>query len=550
MNDNSSASHPLPLPTTSHWYGPSLVWLVPLVAVVVGIVLIVRSAMATGPLVNIDFQSADGMRAGQTEVRFKEVAVGKVEAVTLSEDHKQVRVAVRLNPSAAHLAVEDTQFWVVKPRIDIGGVSGLETLFSGAYIGVDAGASLESRKVFSGLQTPPSFLRGEPGRGFVLRTLDLGSLDVGSPILYRRTRVGRVVGYQLDPDTDELLVRMFIESPFESLVNSQTRFWNASGVDLAVNANGLTLNTQTLGTVLAGGVAFERPGEYQNLPAAPDSMRFTLFANRKEALAPPDGSALKVRMVFDQSVRGLSVGAPIDFMGIDIGTVTGVHPHFDAKRRRYPVEVTAEVFPLRLGALHGGASSSKPDDPVQAHKLIQNLVENGVQAQARTGNLLTGQLYIALDFLQPKPRIPKFDTTAAVPTLPTAPGTLSEIQPQLAQIVDKINKLPLGDIGRNLNRTLVQASGTLGQTQSTLTQLAPEAQRTLTEVQRTLQSAQTSMGNLDRQVLAPQSPLQRGAEQTMQDLQRAAQSLKTLTDLLERHPESLVRGKPADPPLK
>jgi paraquat-inducible protein B len=524
--------------------------LVPLVAVVVGIVLIVRSAMATGPLVNIDFQSADGMRAGQTEVRFKEVAVGKVEAVTLSEDHKQVRVAVRLNPSAAHLAVEDTQFWVVKPRIDIGGVSGLETLFSGAYIGVDAGASLETRKVFSGLQAPPSFLRGEPGRGFVLRTLDLGSLDVGSPILYRRTRVGRVVGYQLDPDTDELLVRMFIESPFESLVNSQTRFWNASGVDLAVNANGLTLNTQTLGTVLAGGVAFERPSEYQNLSAAPDGMRFTLFTNRKEALAPPDGSALKVRMVFDQSVRGLSVGAPIDFMGIDIGAVTGVRPHFDAKRKRYPVEVTAEIFPLRLGTLHGAGSNAKPDDPIQAHQMIQNLVANGVQAQARTGNLLTGQLYIALDFMHPKPRITKSDTTADVPTLPTTPGTLSEIQPQLAQIVDKINKLPLGDIGRNLNRTLVQASGTLGQTQSTLTQLGPEAQKTLAEVQRTLQSAQTSMGNLDRQVLAPQSPLQRGAEQTMHDLQRAAQSLKALTDFLERHPESLVRGKPVDPPLK
>jgi paraquat-inducible protein B len=529
----------LPQPDTHQWHGPSLVWLVPLLALAVGIFLMVRSILSTGPLITIDFPTADGLRPGQTEVRFKEVAVGKVETVNLSADRKQVHVAVRLDRSAVNLAVEDTQFWVVKPRIDIGGVSGLETLFSGAYIGVDGGASTESRREFVGLQNPPSFLRGEPGKGFVLRTQDLGSLDIGSPILYRRTKVGRVVGYKLDPTTDELLVRMFIESPFESLINAQTRFWNASGVDLAVNANGLTLNTQTLTTVLAGGIAFERPPESKDLPPVAAGNLFTLFADKKTALEPPDGEALKVRMVFDQSVRGLSVGAPIDFLGLEIGEVKSIRLQFDAKRKRYPVEVMAEIFPARLGFSSDAPSSPQtPEGAARDRSLIKQLVDHGVQAQTRTGNLLTGQMYIAFDFM-PQPAKTSFDATAAVPTVPTVAGTLSEVQPQIADIVNKISKMPFDSIARNLNGTLKQAS-------NTISQLRPEAQKTLAEVQRTLLTAQESLGRLDRNVLEPNAPLQRGAEQTMGDLQRAAQSLRTLTDYLERHPESLLRGKPED----
>jgi paraquat-inducible protein B len=544
-NMTDPVDHPaLPQPLTSHWHGPSLVWLVPLLALVIGAVLVVRSMLATGPLIEIDFASADGLRAGQTEVRFKEVSVGKVETVTLSQDRKQVHVAVRLHRSASSFAVEDTQFWVVKPRIDLGGVSGLETLFSGAYIGVDAGISKEGRKQFSGLPTPPPFLRGEPGRGFVLKTKDLGSLDVGSPVLYRRTKVGRVVGYQLDTALDEVLVRVFIESPYESLINAKTRFWNASGVDLSLNANGLTLNTQTLGTVLSGGVTFEQSGDLSAMQhAAPDGFGFTLFSDRQTALAPPDGLPLTVRMVFDQSVRGLSVGAPIDFLGLEIGEVKSIQMRFDPARKRYPVEVLADIFPARLSE-HVTSVTDQREEVLRDRNLIKRLVEHGVQAQARTGNLLTGQLYIAFDFISHTKKI-VFDTAAPVPTMPTVPGTLSEVQPQLAEIVSKINKVPFDGIGQNLNRTLKQTHSTLSQ----LNQLSPQAQKTLTEVQRTLHKAQESMGRLDRDVLSSDAPVQRNAEQTMLDLQRAAQSLKNLTDYLERQPQSLLRGKPDDPKI-
>jgi paraquat-inducible protein B len=527
-------------PVVKRWHGPSLVWLVPLIALAVGISLVIRSMLASGPLITIDFRSADGMRPGKTEVRYKEVVIGRVESVALSEDRKKVHVGVRLDRASSNLAVEDTRFWVVRPRIDTAGVSGLETLFSGTYIGVDAGESKNDMRQFEGLEAPPFVLRGEPGRGFLLRTEDLGSLDVGSPIFYRRTRVGRVVGYKLDPVADQLSVQIFIESPYEPLVNAQTRFWNASGIDVALNAGGLTINTQTIASVLAGGIAFERPPGTQGLTPATDGHRFQLYADRKAALKPPDGAPMRIRMVFDGSVRGLGVGSPIDFLGIEIGNVQAVRLEYDRKQHRFPVEVSADIYPLRLGAVREAAvPDPSVDEAARDLALLKRLVENGLRAQARTGNLLTGQMYVALDFF-PKNGQRTLDTTQPVPGVPTVAGTLADIQPQIADIVAKINKVPFDQIGQNLNQTLEQA-------QQTIKQLRPEAQKSLAEVQKTLESVQQSLGRIDRNLLDPGAPIQRNAEQTMIDLQRAAQSLRVLTDYLQRHPESLLRGKPDDP---
>jgi paraquat-inducible protein B len=543
MSDESPAPAPAPAasppnPITRKWHGPSLVWLVPIVALAVGVALLIRAVLSTGPQVTIDFHSANGLRPGKTEVRYKEVVVGRVEAVTLSEKRDHVQATVRLDRSVANIAVEDTRFWVVRPRIDTAGVSGIETLFSGAYIGVDAGESTKQKRHFTGLENPPFVLRGEPGRGFVLRTEDLGSLDVGSPILYKRNRVGRVVGYNLDPLVDELWVQVFIEAPYDKLVNNQTRFWNASGVEVSLNSSGLKVDTQTLASVISGGISFERPQGTQGLPPSPDGSRFKLFTDRKAALAPPDGPPLRVRMVFDQSVRGLDIDAPVDFLGIEIGAIKAIRLDYDGRRKRFPVEVEAEIYPTRLGTVRDSMRQEGDDDKRRDTTLLQRLVQNGLRAQARTGNLLTGQMYVALDF-PGKVNKAELDTSTAIPAIPTVPGTLADVQPQIAEIVAKVNKVPFDEIGRNLNDTLSQA-------RMAIEQLRPEAQASLADVRRTLQSVQETLQRADRSLFDPTAPIQRNAEQTMHDLQRAAQSLRTLADYLQRHPESLLRGKPDD----
>jgi len=518
----------------------SLVWLVPAVAIAVAASMLIRTVFLTGPRIEVEFASADGVEAGKTEVRYKEVVIGKVTSVSLRDDRKRVMVGVQLDRSAASFAVEDTTFWVVRPRIGTAGVSGLGTLFSGAYIATDSGVSNSSRSEFAGLEAPPLVLRGEPGSIFVLKADDLGSLDVGSPVYHRRTHVGRVVGYTLDSERDELSVKMFIEAPFQKLVTRQSHFWNASGIDLTINANGLTLNTQTLASVLAGGLAFENPPGVKPGPPAPENTVFTLYDDRRSALAPPDGTVVPMRMVFEQSVRGLSEGAAIDLLGIEIGKVRSVALQYDAQRKRYPAEVLADVYPLRLGGLRNAllAETAGADDA----EVMRRLIGNGLRAQLRTGNLLTGQLYVALDFIPSTSRtLPS--GVAGVVTIPTSPGTLSEIQPQIADIVSKVSKIPFDEIGQDLRKTLAGANAAIGQ-------LTPEAQRALAEVQRTLTKAQGSLDSVDRNVTDPNAPVQRSVEETMVELQRTAKALRVLADYLQQHPESLLRGKPADAPVR
>ena len=518
----------------------SLVWLVPAVAIAVAASMLIRTVFLTGPRIEVEFASADGVEAGKTEVRYKEVVIGKVTSVSLRDDRKRVMVGVQLDRSAASFAVEDTTFWVVRPRIGTAGVSGLGTLFSGAYIATDSGVSNSSRSEFAGLEAPPLVLRGEPGSIFVLKADDLGSLDVGSPVYHRRTHVGRVVGYTLDSERDELSVKMFIEAPFQKLVTRQSHFWNASGIDLTINANGLTLNTQTLASVLAGGLAFENPPGVKPGPPAPENTVFTLYDDRRSALAPPDGTVVPMRMVFEQSVRGLSEGAAIDLLGIEIGKVRSVALQYDAQRKRYPAEVLADVYPLRLGGLRNAllAETAGADDA----EVMRRLIGNGLRAQLRTGNLLTGQLYVALDFIPSTSRtLPS--GVAGVVTIPTSPGTLSEIQPQIADIVSKVSKIPFDEIGQDLRKTLAGANAAIGQ-------LTPEAQRALAEVQRTLTKAQGSLDSVDRNVIDPNAPVQRNVEETMVELQRTAKALRVLADYLQQHPESLLRGKPADAPVR
>lgn len=541
----------------------SLVWLVPIVALLVGLSLLVRTLLQTGPRIEIEFHTAEGLEQGKTEVRYKEVVIGRVESVVLRDDRKHVIAVVQLSKSAAGVAVEDTTFWVVRPRIGAGGVSGLGTLLSGAYIGVDAGTSPNSRTEFVGLEAAPYILRGEPGGSFVLRATDLGSLDVGSPVYYRRTRVGRVVGYTLDPVRDELSVKIFIEAPYEKLVTSQSRFWNASGVDLSLSASGLTLNTQTLASVLAGGIAFEQRADVPKSPPAASGTQFQLYRDRRAALAPLDGQPLPVRMVFEQSLRGLSPGAAVDFLGVEIGSVSAVALQYDGQRQRYPVQVLADLYPRRLGAVRAALLNVPGDDPLADTALLQHMVANGLRAQARTGNLLTGQLYVALDF-HPKAARATATAQGGVVTLPTVAGTLSELQPQVADIVQRLSKVPFDDIGNNLAATLRQANATIEQltpearqalkdvqrtlvaAQTTLERLEPEATKALAEMQRTLAGAQTSLERVDRTLLDERAPMQRNLEGTLAEFQRAALSLRVLSDYLQRHPEALLRGKPAD----
>ncbi|HDR9476695.1 PqiB family protein [Burkholderia multivorans] len=532
QHDESRPPDPT-ISTKSGWL-PSLVWLVPLIAALIGIGLVVRSVRERGPEITISFHSAEELEPGKTQVKYKDVEIGMVKTIKLSKDLSRVLVEVQLKKEAEDFAVKDSRFWIVRPRVGATGVSGLGTLLSGAYIGVDAGRSQDVQTDFTGLEKPPAVTADQKGTQYVLRGDSLGSVDIGSPVYYRRVQVGQVVGFSLDKDGTGVTFNVFVNAPYDQYVGTNSRWWQASGVDLRLDSSGLKLNTQSLATVILGGIAFQTPPNQSSGVLAPNNTTFRLAADEGDAMRDPDGQPLQVVMNFNQSLRGLGIGAPVDFRGIVLGEVTNIGIDYDPKTKNFTMPVTMNVYPERLGRRFRETIASKGE--AARLEIVQRLVQHGLRGQLRTGNLLTSQLYVALDFF-PKAPPAKVDVSHQPLELPTVPNTLDELQLQVADIAKKLDKVPFDQIGANLNSALSNADKLFKQLD---TQVAPEARDTLSAAKQTFSTAEAT--------LQQDSPLQSDVRGALKELTRTLQSLNALADYLERHPESLIKGKPGDQP--
>ncbi|MPW44984.1 PqiB family protein [Acinetobacter guerrae] len=522
------ATLPQPQKKKGKWR-PALIWLIPLIALLIALSLAIKSILAIGPTIYVSFRSAEGLVAGKTTVKYRQVDIGLVREITLSDDRSHVIAKIELRKDASNFAAKDSRFWVVRPRVGTSGVSGIDTLFSGSYIEVDGGKAKEKKEEFNGLEIPPVVTSDVPGKRFFLKAKDLGSLDIGSPIYYRRINVGQITAYNLAQDGKHVDLQTFIRSPYDKFVTQDARFWQASGVDVTLNASGFNLDTQSLASIVAGGIAFGYP-DNSDAPIAQNLTHFNLWDSKSEALKDPDGKAIKVVMYFDQSLRGLSAGAPIDFMGIDIGDIKSINAEFDRNYTHVRMRAEGNIYPSRLA--HG--QDMDPDG-----EIFKRFVQNGWRAQMRTGNLLTGQNYIAFDlFPKAKPAAIKVLPTGRF-EVPTMPSELKGLQAQVSQIADKLTKFPLVEIGQDMRKTLGNMNNAIDSTNQLVQQLdgkvAPELQSTLNDVRGTLRSTES--------ILSSDAPMQRDVRRALQQMTRAAASLELMADYIEQHPESLIRGK-------
>jgi len=494
----------------------SLVWVIPIVAALVGAWVAVVKISSEGPTITIVFRSAEGLEAGKTKIHYNGVDVGTLKTIRLSDDHQRAIATAEMAPKTESFLVEDTHFWIVTPRISGATVSGLGTLISGAYIGMEIGRSHEKRRDFAALDTPPIVTSEVPGRFFMLKTQDLGSLDTGTPIFFRRLQVGEVVSYELDKDGQALSVKAFVNAPYDQYVNPDTRFWHASGVDVSLTANGLNVQTQSVLSLLIGGVAFETPATGAALRPADANTLFTLFRDRTRAFEPPPRHPQTFVLVFKQSVRGLAPGAPVEFRGIQIGEVVEITAQVDEKTAEFSVPVTVRVDAQKLGVKLLNAPSSPDAFEAARRKMMDTMISRGFRAQLRTGNLLTGALFVAFDaFPDAPPATVDWSQTPA--QLPTIPGELEEIEASIVKIVKKFEKLPIEAIGAEAQKALVDLRGTLA-----------SATRTLDTADKTI---------------APNSALSNELIGALGEVSGAARAVRVLADYLERHPESLLRGK-------
>jgi paraquat-inducible protein B len=514
----------------SRWL-PSLVWLIPLLAAIIGATQVASWLLDKGPEITVSFATGDGLEAGKTKVKYKDVDIGQVTKVKLGPDANRVLATIQMAKEAGRFAAADSRFWVVRPQIGTSGVSGLGTLLSGPYIGAAPGKSTDTSADFIGLENAPAVPLGLKGREYRLHGDSLGSLAAGAPVYYRRVRVGQVASTQLDQTGQGVDLSVFIEQPYVGMVGDDTRWWHASGVDVRLDANGFKLNTQSLATLVTGGIAFESPEGRKPTAEAQAGTRFLLAADRAAALRPPDGPAVTTVLFFEQSLRGLSAGAPVDFRGIVLGEVRNVGIEYDRQAKKFRMPVTVDLYPSRLGQSVLDALDADASGPRDA---LAQMVKRGFRGQLRTGSLLTNQLYVNLDFFPkaPKAALHTLPMRDDVLVLPTVPGPLDELQSQLSRIATKLDKIPFDQIGNNLNKTLVQANAMIERLDG---KVLPEMQAALDAAKQTLTSANG--------LLQQDSPLQSELRQTLQDVQQTVESLNQLTDYLERHPESLIRGK-------
>ncbi len=500
----------------------SLVWVVPIVAAIAGVWVAATRILSEGPTITIVFKSAEGLEAGKTQIHYNGVIVGTLKTIRLSADHRQVIATAEMAPKTEDFLVDDTQFWVVSPRISGATVTGLGTLISGAYIGMEIGESQKSRRDFVALETPPIVTGDMPGRFFTLKTPDLGSLDAGTPIFFRRLQVGEVASYALDQDGKALSLKVFVNAPYDQYVTPNTRFWHASGIDVSLSAGGLTVQTQSLLSILIGGIAFETPAAGPALSPAEANATFTLFDDRAAALKQPAYDPRTYVLAFSDSVRGLTPGAPVEFRGIPIGEVVAVNAQVDAKTFEFSAPVTVYLDAQRLGVKIVDLAPGTDLDTLRK-QLIDSLVAHGVRAQLRSGNLLTGALYVALDFFPDA--VPATVDWAQDPVrLPTVPGQIEALEASVASIIKKLDQVPFKALGDDVRKAIA------------------ELDQTLVSLRGTLGKADTLVDNAGG-LIAPNSVLGAELGNTLAEVSRAARALRVLADYLERHPEALIRGK-------
>lgn len=536
----------------------SLIWAIPVVTIIIGGWLAWRTLNERGPLITITFETAEGLQANQSHVRHKDVDMGAVQKVSLTPDLKRVQVTVRMNREAEPLLTDQAQFWVVRPRFFAGSISGLQTLFSGAYIDLlPAATGGESKRDFVGLENPPVLQSDVPGRTFLLQASRIGSLNLGSPIMFRDLEVGEVLGWDVGEMARNITIHAFVREPFDKYVHDNSRFWNASGAKVQLGPSGVQIQVESLRAVVLGGVAFETPDDPKVTEESQTDHAFTLYQSQDAADSSAFTRSVPFLANFTGSVAGLSAGSAVTLHGLRIGEVAGVSLAYDRVLDNVIVPVHFNLEPDRIAMLDlptGGDLDSR----------LRELVGRGLRVKLENANILTGSKQLAMDIYHDagSGELKKDGDAYVVPVLG---GSADDVATSATNLVNKLNDIPFESIGNNLNQTLAAVNAlvsnkdlgdSLSALRTTLTStqalvnnlnhgLAPAMQRLpaiASGLEDSVKRTDKLVGSLESGY-GGDSRFSRDVSRMLTQLSDAARSIRVLADLLSRHPEALIRGR-------
>lgn len=521
-----------------------MVWVIPILAVLIGGWLVYRNIASKGERVSVAFETAESISAGKTEVRCRSVRVGYVDDVTLSDDLKSVTVILQMDPEASKLLRKGSSFWVVKPRVSGADISGLGTLITGSYIELDPGPPgnpLHTK--FIGKERPPVTSTSVPGRRLVLSADKAGSLTQGSPVYFRGYEVGRIESRELVRDGSRIEYQVFIHQDYGWLVTENTRFWNTSGIDVTAGADGFKLRTPSFQAMVSGGVEFGVPTGVVPGPQIADGKTFTLYRNYDEAESSAFAPVVKFLLLFNQSVRGLSKGAPVEFRGIPIGRVADISFEHNPvpEDRRIPVLIEIDPSLLRSETRE---QIKDPNSP-----FLTEEINRGLRATLRTASLLTGALYVDIDY---HPEVPQdvMGMTGEYRTIPTMSSGLAQLEAKVTAILDKISALPLDETMAKINNVADESTKTVAEARNTLKEIEtaaaalretldkPEFKSLPEDLKKTLASLEKTVSSV-----GPDGAVQGDLLRSLDELRAALRSIKSMTNTIDEKPSSLLWGK-------
>lgn len=525
----------------------SAVWLVPLIALIAGGWLWIKEIRNRGPVVTLLMDSAEGIEVNNTVIKVLSIDVGRVTRIKLRDDQKGVEVTAQLNADVSGLIRSDTQFWVVKPRIDQSGVTGLGTLLSGSYIAFTPGKSDEAKDVFQVQDIPPVTAIGQSGLRLNLIGKNDRILNVNSPVLYENFMVGQVESAHFDPSDQSVHYTIFIQSPNDKLIHSASRFWLESGINIETTGSGIKLNSAPLPALLSGAISFDSP-KTKNSKNVKSEDSFTLYDSRSEVANLPDDRSLYYTAFFKQSVRGLTVGSPVEYKGLNVGVVSDV-PYFDRNDSLHlfengwiPVRIRIEPSRLEINA----------DEQSKEHwkQQFQTALNKGLTATISSNNLLTGSKMIELnDQPSSSPKLRPHTVYAGDTVIATQGGGLDDLQVKLADLLDKFDKLPLDKTVAELNGSLAELKSTLKSANAALSSIdklvgKPQTQNIPNELNQTLKELRTTL-----QGVSPQSPIYGDVQNTLQSLDKTLKDVQPVINTLKEKPNALIFNSSSKDPI-
>lgn len=524
----------------------SPIWVVPIAAVLIGLWMLYSHYIHQGVVLTLVTADAEGIIAGKTPIKSRSVDVGKVVSVELSDDLKQVIIEARMKPSATPLLNKDSQFWVVKPQIGRGGITGLNTLLSGVYIELQPGDSAEQQLEHTLLDSPPIAPADAPGIRVVLNTTGNASLAVGDPVLYRGYEVGTVEVSEFNLSLRRTQYQLYIREPYDVLVSENVRFWLSSGVSVDLSAEGVNVDFGSLTTLLTGGVSFDLMQGWPMGAAVADGTEFQLFPNKDSIQEGLYSKYVEYLVFFDESVRGLKSGAPVEYRGVRVGTVASV-PFFFAMDKPFEVSLQQGIPVLiRIEAGRLYENLTLPELKQELNKAI----EQGMHATLKTGNLLTGVLFIDLDIntdqtadedrQQLIAQQRQLSESAGYPMLPAARSGLSNIEQKVLMALDKINNLPIEQLLVQGEQTLASTDALMKNASQLVAQMetligSPQVQQLPAELQQSLQQLQQMLAGL-----SPGSVTYQRLNGNLQTLDQVLRELQPVLQTLNQQSNALI----------